>query len=150
MHPHPHRCHRAFTLLELGISLVLIALLLSIMLPMLSTARVTAYREHCASNQRIIGQAWQTYLAEHDRTHPYVAAQPGWRWGGVSFSAVGSAVPDRTRPLTNYLPLHGHEGAAERLVCSCPADRGITDPEGVAGTGLRTAFRSYGTSYRAN
>ncbi len=35
-------------------------------------------------------------------------------------------------------------------IFSCPADRGITDEYGEVGTGRRTAYRSFGTSYRAN
>jgi prepilin-type processing-associated H-X9-DG protein len=59
------------------------------------------------------------------------------------------AFPDPNRPLNVYLPLtRTHEHAD--VVCCCPADRGITDSTEGLGTGSRTAFRSFGTSYRAN
>lgn len=141
---------RAFTMIEVGLSVVLIAVLLSVLLPVLSAARVGSYREQCAANQRVFGQAWQTYLNDHDKQFPWVQVQPAWFYGGVRFSAVDTAVPDYQRPLTQYLPLRGHDGVQEHLVCCCPADHGITSSVAGAGTGSRTAFRSYGTSYRAN
>lgn len=144
------RPRRAFTLVEVSLSVVLIAVLLSLLLPLLSAARVGSYREQCAANQRILGQAWQSYLNEHGRQFPWVQVQPAWFYGGVRFSAVDTAVPDYQRPLTAYLPLRTHGHSREHLVCSCPADRGITSSVEGAGTGKRTAFRSYGTSYRAN
>src|SRR5262245_19915483 len=48
-------CRRAFALWELGLSVLLIAILLSVLLPLLSAARVGSYREQCAANQRRIG-----------------------------------------------------------------------------------------------
>jgi prepilin-type processing-associated H-X9-DG protein len=75
---------------------------------------------------------------------------PGWHYGGCRFSAVNdNAFPDSRRPLTPYLPVFRTNDTHEILWC-CPADRGIGDATLGVGTGDRTAFRSYGTSYRAN
>lgn len=148
---HPCRSQRAFTLLEVIIALALIAVLFSILLPALSSARVASHRDHCADNLRIIGEAWQSYLAEHEKTFPYVAPQPAWQYGGMRFSGMDrTALPDFNRPLTSYLHLFRTRDYGEVCTC-CPADRGITTADAVAaGTGERTAFESYGTSYRAN
>lgn len=142
--------HRGFTLLEVIIALVLIAVLLSILLPALSTARVASHRDHCGDNLRVMGEAWQSYLAEHDREFPYVPLQPAWLYGGMRFSRVdGTAFPDFNRPLSPYLHLFRTRDYAEVGTC-CPADRGISAAAAAAGTGDRTAFESFGTSYRAN
>src|SRR5262245_55300652 len=96
---------RAFTLLELAISLVLVAMLLVVLVPTLSTARQTAHKEQCADNQRRMGEAWQTYLSDHDQQFPFVPMQPGWLFAGMRFSTVDrSAFPDYQRPLNAYLP----------------------------------------------
>jgi prepilin-type N-terminal cleavage/methylation domain-containing protein len=51
-----------FTLLELAISLAVVCALLVILLPALSTARMSSHRALCAGNQRLLGQAWSMYV----------------------------------------------------------------------------------------
>lgn len=129
---------------------MLIAALLSILLPALTSARMFDFRQRCQGNQRIIGQAWQNYLGDHGQQFPTVPVQPAWFYGGARFSAVNeTAFPDMDRPLTPYLDLPRSSNHDE-FICNCPADRGISDPQVSVGTGKRTAFRSFGTSYRAN
>lgn len=138
------------TLLEMALSLLLIAVLLSILLPALSSARAGSFRDRCQANQRQIGQGWFLYLQEHDQKFPTVPIQPGWYYGGMRFSAVNDAgFPDFDRPLTRYCQQHRTNNSDEVVWC-CPSDRGITASLSGIGTGRRTAFRSYGTSYRAN
>lgn len=141
---------RGFSLLEVALSLAAIALLLAIMLPALSAARVTAHKAHCASNQRVLGQAWLSYLDEHGR-FPEVYFDPAWNYGGVRFNIINRwPYLDFTRPLNRHLPVNLVDGSAEHLF-HCPADTGITSPDQAGvGTGERSAFESFGTSYRAN
>lgn len=140
----------AFTLLESIIALALIAVLLSILLPALASARITSHREQCAEHLHDIGVAWQTYLGDHEDVFPHVPVQPGWFYGGMRLSRIDrTAYPDFNRPLTQYLDLFRTTDYASQCVC-CPADRGIGDPASGTGTGERTAFESFGTSYRAN
>ena len=142
--------HRGLTLLETAIALALIAVLLSILLPALSTARQASHRDQCATHLKSIGEAWQSYLGDHDKQFPFVPLQPGWFYGGVRFSRVdGSAFPDFERPLNPYLGLQRTRNFDDLDVC-CPSDRGISAVALGAGTGERSAFESYGTSYRAN
>ncbi|MDY7107278.1 MAG: prepilin-type N-terminal cleavage/methylation domain-containing protein [Planctomycetota bacterium] len=138
-----------FTLLELAISLALVSVLLATLLPALASARLASYREQSSDNQRRIGQAWLAYLLEHDDRFPYVPVQPAWYYGGVRFSTVnGEPFLDTDRPLTRYVARWAGIDRVELF--HCPADRGIGgETEGV-GTAGRTAFRAYGTSYRAN
>lgn len=141
---------RALTLLETIIALALIAVLLSILLPALTSARVTSQRDQCAANLADVGQAWQAYLADHEKQFPHLPLQPAWHYGGMRFSGIdGAALPDFNRPLTQYLDVFKTRDYASLCVC-CPADRGIAAPASEAATASRSAFESYGTSYRAN
>jgi prepilin-type N-terminal cleavage/methylation domain-containing protein len=144
------RTIRGFTLLELAISLAIIVMLMAVLVPALSSARVSSQRSQCATNQVAIGKAWTNYLTDHDQQFPYVALQPAWRYGGVRFSPITKKpFLDTERPLNQYLPQHRNHGS-QCDVFECPGDHGITDADGKIGTASRTAFHSYGTSYRAN
>lgn len=52
---------RAFTLIELLVVISIIALLIGILLPVLSSSRTAARRAQCLANQRSIGQAMEIY-----------------------------------------------------------------------------------------
>ena len=144
------KVHRGFTLLELLISIALVTILLVILLPALTSARQSSYREQCADNERRLAQAWQMYLDDHAGEFPYEPLRTGWLYGGVRFSAIDDeAFLDMQRPLSGYTPSAPGDKDPEHLFC-CPADGGITGDLAHLGTGRRTAFRAFGTSYRAN
>lgn len=139
-----------FTLVELVISLALAAVLLGILLPALSSARMSSHLARCAANQKMLGQAWHICLDSRQGEFPFVPVQPGWRYGGVRFSSLDNQpFLDPERPLNEYLPVERLDAPAVD-VFACPADRGITDVYGEVGTGRRTAYQSFGTSFRAN
>lgn len=145
-----HSRRPAFSLIEVVIAIAIIGVLLSILLPSLSAARRGSHRERCAGNQVMLGQAWSAYLEDHDRRFPVLVNQPAWRWGGAQFSVVSDAGHlDLNRPLSPYVAAPSDERSAVSLF-ECPADSGISAGVSEAGTGGRTAFRAFGTSYRAN
>jgi prepilin-type processing-associated H-X9-DG protein len=57
----------AFTLVELLVTVIIIALIIAIMGPVLSRAREAAARAHCKTNLRQLTLAWQAYATDNDR-----------------------------------------------------------------------------------
>ena len=62
---------RAFTLIELLVVISIIALLISILLPALTSARRIALQSGCASNMRQVGIAASVYATEHKGVLPH-------------------------------------------------------------------------------
>jgi prepilin-type N-terminal cleavage/methylation domain-containing protein len=79
--------HGAFTLVELLVSISIISLLISLLLPSLSGAREQAKLVKCMAQQRQIGQAVQQYMSEQD----------GWLPG--SPGTTGSSLLGMPTPL---------------------------------------------------
>lgn len=146
----PRRLSAAFTILELVLSLILVVALLAVLLPALAGARVSSFREQCRDHLRHFGGAWAVYLEEHGGSFPHVPVQPSWHYAGVRFSSVNDTpFLDQQRPLTN-LVAGGLDEPERYAIFRCPADAGITGQTVGVGTGDRSAFRAFGTSYRAN
>jgi prepilin-type N-terminal cleavage/methylation domain-containing protein len=62
---------RGFTLIELLVVISIIALLVSILLPALGSARAAAVQIKCQSQIRSIGQSLFAYQADHSQYYPY-------------------------------------------------------------------------------
>ena len=71
---------KAFTLIELLVVISIIALLVSILLPSLQTARELGRRTLCASNLRNFGFGLHLYLVDSNEVFPEVISW--FRWGG--------------------------------------------------------------------
>lgn len=66
---------RAFTMIELMVALTIIAILATLLLPLLGVARAAALRMSCASNLRQLGIGTLAYIADHDDLLPEGEAQ---------------------------------------------------------------------------
>lgn len=60
-----HSRHHGFTLIELLVVIAIVALLVGILLPALSSARISARTVLCSSNQRQLAVAWTMYADDH-------------------------------------------------------------------------------------
>ncbi len=140
----------AFSLLELLIALVIVGALLAILLPTLTSARIASHRADCAGHQIALSEAWHLWLEANDQRFPVIFDEPGWFYGGLRFSAInGSPFLDFDRPLNRYVPRSSLVRHGEQMF-QCPADTGIRGEVAEAGTGALSAYRAFGTSYRAN
>ncbi len=136
----------AFTLIELLVVISIIAVLVAILLPALSSARGSAIIVRCASNQRQISTLWQLYLNDSDETFPVRnnGFNLTWRYGGNLEWWVDD--PPQ-RPLTEY--------TQDPEMFRCPADRPIRIlaggyvTRGVSGT-IYDTYDFTGNSYLGN
>lgn len=152
--------HSAFSVLEILISIAVIALLLSLLLPVLSQAREIGCRAVCANNLRQMNVGWQGYIQDNKDLFPKSASMPDWQYGGVEFNpATHEPVLTAARPINKYLndDVRGRAGEIAKLF-RCPSDAGIfargSGSRGRPGASLlgdaKTCFEYYGNSYRAN
>lgn len=147
-----------FSLLELIVSIAIVAILVSLLLPALRMARDAARTAVCAGNLKQMGYAWRLYLDDY-RQFPQHTETPDWNFGGVEFRAgTGQPYLAEDRPLNAYLASSA-EAARERLATQfrCPSDWGVSlnvGPSHLRGVSVlgdeETAFEFFGTSYRAN
>jgi prepilin-type N-terminal cleavage/methylation domain-containing protein/prepilin-type processing-associated H-X9-DG protein len=75
----------AFTLIEMLVVIAIMALLMSLLVPGLSSARGVAARMGCASNMKQIGTAFMAYTAEHEGRFPSSVASGS----GSSYKVIG-------------------------------------------------------------
>jgi len=153
----------AFSLLELVISLAVVAVLISILLPLLHHARSASLVTVCQSNLRQVGMGYQGYLQDFER-FPADHADAEWGYGGAEF--VGEQrvpVIAADRPINAYIaPGRAASTHADdvrtALVFRCPADRGVAAGTPLPGLPLTwndadahvPLFDRFGTSYLAN
>ncbi len=81
---------RAFTLVELLTVVAIIALLLAVLVPSLSGARLQAKQTACAANLHFVATATDLYLADHrDLYWRYYTQSPDGRWWWFGFEPGG-------------------------------------------------------------
>lgn len=150
--------HAGYSLLEVLVSILVISLLVSIMLPVLTHARAAGQRAVCANNLRQIGSAWQGYVQSNQDTFPLANQTPQWKYGGVNFRGVGGSIT----VLANDRPINPYFGSIDgSAVFKCPSDIGVWSAEisqarGTIGRSLlgegggQTCYQYFGNSYLAN
>lgn len=95
--PYRHSIYRGFTLMELLITLGIIALLIAVLLPAVSLARDSAKVSLCLANQRQLGLAVAMYANEHKREIPTgpsdsddytLGPSSGHKWSDTTSNAI--------------------------------------------------------------
>jgi prepilin-type N-terminal cleavage/methylation domain-containing protein/prepilin-type processing-associated H-X9-DG protein len=108
---------KGFTLVELIVSIGIIALLMGLLLPTLSSARESARRTQCASNLRTIAMGFGCYAGDNHGALPGIATIPPqpsdwiyWAyWAGSPFDNFANG------PLCQYI-------GANESTFRCPTD----------------------------
>ena len=129
-------CRRTgFTLIELLVVIAIIAILASLLLPVMARSKENAKRIQCVSNQKQIGLAFVFYVDENKDFYP---VHYGWATHGGTLGksyAEGGTTPAKERPLNPYT-------ANTLEIFHCPSDRGdVNTPE------FKTCWEAYGDSY---
>lgn len=134
-----------FTLIELLVVVAIISVLLAILLPAISRAKMVAKRLACQGNLRQIACAWNLYLGDSEGRF-YQGVNANLDYGGWQGLRTQGEDP-YPRPLNRYVGLSpALVTEDEARVFCCPADRG-----GVAGYAVHTkVYRYLGTSYQTN
>lgn len=149
----------AFSLLEVLVCIVIIAILLALTLPALKAARDSAQRTVCGSNLRQINFGWQGFLSDHKEQFPTNGILPEWSYGGTEFAGPArQAVFASSRPINRYMVSEARAASnAEMALFRCPSDAGLwTRGRFIQGRPpasqlpFGTCYQTYGTSYLAN
>jgi prepilin-type N-terminal cleavage/methylation domain-containing protein len=127
-----------FTLIELLVVIAVIALLLSILMPALSSAKETARRVVCGGNLKTLGQGVFLYAAENDNRLMPPISESSLHWSHLVFRI------DKSQPFGDHITntygygyLYTTNIIQEPDVFYCPSA-----PRAVSPTGLLISFRA--------
>jgi prepilin-type N-terminal cleavage/methylation domain-containing protein len=136
----------AFTLIEVLVVMAILAILFSLLLPMLSKTREMAYRTVCLSNLRQIGAAAIRYATDHGDYFPGRTYNAPWPpqvacWGGN----------DDMRSLwVGYVPGYSIQHSSKNLYCPSNDDPGLLNSTYEAWSVFYPGIYVFGYSYFAS
>jgi len=128
-----------FTLIELLVVMAIISVLIAVILPAISKARVISWRAACKNNLKQITIAFHMYLDDNDGLF-YRGPNHYFDFGGWQ----GSSIYALYRPLNMYLSMPTEIATPEGAkVFRCPADEGEEHNPVMC-------YLRFGNSYQAN
>jgi prepilin-type N-terminal cleavage/methylation domain-containing protein/prepilin-type processing-associated H-X9-DG protein len=134
----PYR-DRAFTLIELLVVIAIIAILASLLLPVLSRAKSRALTISCLNNVKQLQVCWHLYVLDNAGWLPPNKAQTGAQTLGTDSWIGGGAQIDTTPTNIQNAVLFKYNTSI--AIYHCPADKSL-----VPGTTIQR-FRSYSISW---
>ena len=143
-------CDRAFTVVELLVTITIVGLLAALLLPVLGRSKEEARLTQCLGNLRQIGCGFEMYLDDQgDRFPSHPVNWTGWQYGGgdPNWTNLLAAYSDLDLVATTNRPLWRYLRTSE--VFHCPADRGM-DLRPLYPIPFVNFFRTIGTSYGYN
>lgn len=146
--------HKAFTLLELLVVISIIAMLVGILLPVLSSARAAARDRQCSAQLKQLATATISYLADYKETFYWRGASidnegmDWYVWGGkesVLYTGQNGVYPEGLFNHFKPRPLNPYVGGID--VFHCPGDAERWFWPSATGNSL---FEWVGNSYQFN
>lgn len=131
------RC-KGFSLVELLVTISIIAVLAAVLVPVCVTAKKNASRAKCQSNLQQIARAFENYTSDYDDCYPNTNNQ--YLWAGFYWR----------EPMRKYVVLGGVAGGEGNRdkVLACPSDP--TPPGIYAATSYAYSAAFYMTPQQAN
>ncbi len=122
---HSHKTGRAFTLIELLISIGVIAILIALIAPQLAGARESARQVACSSNLRQLAIGWTMYADAHaGRVMPLAYFETGDTGGGdqIFWWGADGSTTGRIDHERGFMSPYLDDSLHESSVYECPAE----------------------------
>ncbi len=135
---------RAFTLIEMLVTISIIGILAALLLPALNKAKVQAKGVACLNNLRQMQMSWQMYVSDHDgRVPPNESRFNGQYWRSTTNSWIGnsSALADMDITTIETGLMFKYDYLRNPASYHCPSDKSLTTT-----TPAVTRLRSYSMS----
>jgi prepilin-type N-terminal cleavage/methylation domain-containing protein len=119
-------CRQGFTLIELLVVIAIIAILASMLLPVLGKAKQKAQGIECMNNHRQLSLAWRMYADDNKDVLPFSQFDKAWVTGFLDFSGSNPSNWDPQVDIAKSVlsPYCGHAIG----IFKCPADLSVVKP----------------------